>query len=134
MRFQHPVTAARWKDTTSRWQVTTTDGQEFRAPIVVSGSAASAVQFVPEIAHNTSALHLFQRTANWFAPKEDTPYTAEQLAHFTRDANAIHQSRAQIYKELNEFILFNDPEKQREHTTRIGNTTALFGAIEHRRG
>jgi cyclohexanone monooxygenase len=158
VRFQHAVTAAHWNDATSQWQVTV-DGQEFRAPIVVSGmgmfnelawpdfpgldtfggklfhsarwdqgydlagkrlavigSAASAVQFVPEIAHKTRALHVFQRTANWVAPKEDTPYTPEQLAHFTQDPNAIHESRAQIYRELNEFILFSDPVKQTEYT------------------
>ena len=84
--------------------------------VAVIGSAASAVQFIPEIAHQTAKLHIFQRTANWVAPKEDTPYSAEQLAHFTQDPNAIHASRAQIYKELNEFILFSDPIKQREYT------------------
>ena len=31
----------------------------------VIGSAASAVQFVPEIAKEAGQLHLFQRTANW---------------------------------------------------------------------
>ena len=84
--------------------------------VAVIGSAASAVQFIPEIAHQTAKLHIFQRTANWVAPKEDTPYSAEQLAHFTSDPNAIHASRAQIYKELNEFILFSDPVKQNEYT------------------
>ena len=84
--------------------------------VAVIGSAASAVQFIPEIAQQTAKLHVFQRTANWVAPKEDTPYTAEQLAHFTHDPNAIHASRAQIYKELNAFILFSDPLKQQEYT------------------
>ncbi len=84
--------------------------------VAVIGSAASAVQFVPEIAAKTTKLHLFQRTANWVAPKEDTPYTQEQLTYFRDDPNAIHESRAQIYKELNEFILFSDPAKQKEYT------------------
>ncbi len=83
--------------------------------VAVIGSAASAVQFVPEIVHQTAKLHLFQRTANWVAPKEDTPYTPAQLAVYRDDPNAIHASRAQIYKELNEFILFNDPAKQLEY-------------------
>ncbi len=77
--------------------------------VAVIGSAASAVQFVPEIAPQTGRLHLFQRTANWVIPKEDEPYTAEQLAHFRDDPDAIHQSRRQIYEDLNGFILFNDP-------------------------
>jgi cation diffusion facilitator CzcD-associated flavoprotein CzcO len=71
--------------------------------VAVIGSAASAVQFVPEIAAKTNELYLFQRTANWVVPKDDTPYTPEQLAHLRDDPNAIHESRAQIYKELNDF-------------------------------
>lgn len=159
IRFQHEVKAARWNDGGAKWEVTTADGQTFRAPVLVSGmgmfnelqwpdfpgldtfggklfhsarwdhsydltgkrvavvgSAASAVQFLPEIAHKTGQLHIFQRTANWVAPKQDTPYTPEQLAHYKNDPNAIHESRAQIYKDLNEFILFNDPAKQKEYT------------------
>ncbi len=83
--------------------------------IAVIGSAASAVQFVPEIAPHAARLHLFQRTANWVAPKEDTPYTAEELDHYRSDPDAIHASRRQIYEELNGFILFNNPETQAEN-------------------
>lgn len=159
IRFNHAVQAARWDDANAEWTVTTTDGQVFCAPILVSGmgmfnelevpaipglgdfrgtqfhsaqwnqqhdltgkrvavigSAASAVQFVPEIAGKTGALFLFQRTANWVAPKDDVPYTPAQLAHFRDDPNAIHESRAQIYKELNQFITFSDPAIQAECT------------------
>ena len=159
LRFEHTVRAAHWQEADSHWQVETSDGQLFRAPVVISGmgmfnelqwpdlpglhdfkgtmfhsarwneahdlsgqrvavigSAASAVQFVPEIAHKTAKLTIFQRTANWVAPKEDAPYTPAQLAHLRDDPNAIHASRAQIYKELNEFILFNDPKIQAECT------------------
>ena len=84
--------------------------------VAVVGSAASAVQFIPEIAHKTDKLHIFQRTANWVAPKDDVPYSAEQLARLKTDPNAIHELRAQIYKDLNEFILFSDPAKQQEYT------------------
>ena len=84
--------------------------------IAVVGSAASAVQFVPEIAADAAALHIFQRTANWVLPKEDTPYTAAELEHYRNDSNAIFDSRRQIYEELNQFILFNDAEVQAEST------------------
>ena len=159
IRFEHQVRTARWSDKDARWSVETTDGQVFRAPILVSGmgmfnelempsfpgldefggtmfhsarwdhahdlsgkrvavvgSAASAVQFLPEIAPKTAKLHIFQRTANWVAPKDDTPYSAEQLARLKSDPNAIHELRAQIYKDLNEFILFSDEAKQKEYT------------------
>ncbi|MCC6708870.1 MAG: NAD(P)/FAD-dependent oxidoreductase [Gammaproteobacteria bacterium] len=159
IRFQHEVRAARWSDKDARWEVSTADGQVFRAPVLVSGmgmfnelempnidgldafagkmfhsarwdhsydlsgkrvavigSAASAVQFIPEIAHKTGKLHIFQRTANWVAPKDDAPYSSEVLANLKSDPNAIHELRAQIYKDLNEFILFSDPAKQAEYT------------------
>lgn len=83
--------------------------------VAVIGSAASAVQFVPEIAPRTGKLHLFQRTANWVAPKEDTPYTDEQLVRFRDDPQAFAESRASIYRELNDFILFDRPDALREY-------------------
>ncbi|MFT4584661.1 MAG: cyclohexanone monooxygenase [Gammaproteobacteria bacterium] len=82
--------------------------------VAVIGSAASAVQFLPQIAAKTDALHIFQRTANWVIPKEDESYTSEQLAHFRNDEQAIHESRQAIYEELNDFILFNNPDALRE--------------------
>ena len=39
--------------------------------VAVIGSGASAVQFVPAIQPEVSALHLFQRTAQWVLPKPD---------------------------------------------------------------
>src|SRR4029453_10930770 len=43
--------------------------------VAVIGSAASAVQFVPEIAKQVSQLHIFQRSPQWVLPKDDTPFT-----------------------------------------------------------
>src|SRR5262249_35205215 len=51
----------------------------------VIGSAASAVQLVPEIVKYARRVHLFQRTANWVAPKADAPYTPEQLERLQSD-------------------------------------------------
>ncbi len=49
--------------------------------VAVVGTGASAIQFVPEIAHRTSELHVFQRTAPWVLPKLDVPvpWLAQQL-------------------------------------------------------
>ena len=46
-------------------------------PVAVVGSAASAVQFVPEIAKFVGHLDLYQRTPNWVLPKSDTPCTGD---------------------------------------------------------
>ena len=53
--------------------------------IAVIGSAASAVQLIPEVAKEVKQLYLYQRTANWVLPKEDTPYTAEQIEQMRSD-------------------------------------------------
>lgn len=42
--------------------------------VAVIGNAASAVQFVPEIAKRVSQLTVYQRSANWILPKIDRPY------------------------------------------------------------
>lgn len=86
--------------------------------VAVIGSAASAVQFIPEIAARTGQLHVFQRTANWVAPKDDAPYTPEQIAHFRNDPHAIHEARQRVYREIEDFMLFDNAKLQ-------GDLTAL---------
>lgn len=44
--------------------------------VAVIGSAASAVQIVPEIAKTAAKVHVFQRTANWLIPRHDRRYKA----------------------------------------------------------
>ena len=70
----------------------------------VIGSAASAVQFIPEIAKEAGRLHVFQRTANWVLPKQNLPFTEEELARFARDPEAVKAMRQQISDELETFI------------------------------
>jgi cation diffusion facilitator CzcD-associated flavoprotein CzcO len=41
--------------------------------VAVVGTGASAIQIVPNIAHQVKELHLFQRTAAWVLPKPDRP-------------------------------------------------------------
>ncbi|MFT6407920.1 MAG: cation diffusion facilitator CzcD-associated flavoprotein CzcO [Arenicella sp.] len=43
--------------------------------IAVIGNAASAVQFIPEIAKVAKHLTVFQRSPNWILPKVDRPYS-----------------------------------------------------------
>ena len=42
--------------------------------IGVIGNAASAIQFIPEIANQAAEITIFQRTANWMLPKQDRLY------------------------------------------------------------
>ncbi|MGI9603904.1 MAG: flavin-containing monooxygenase [Acidimicrobiales bacterium] len=63
----------------------------------IIGSAASAVQLMPEVAKVAEQVHLFQRTANWVLPKEDTPFTEAELEHFRTTPAAARELRQQIY-------------------------------------
>lgn len=68
--------------------------------VAAVGSAASAVQFVPEIAPRVGQLHVFQRTPNWILPKLDTPYTEEELTRFRTEPDAIVEERALVWDRL----------------------------------
>lgn len=74
----------------------------------VIGSAASAVQLVPEIVKQAGRVHLFQRSANWVLPKEDDPFTEEQLAHFRRDPDAAGAERQGIFDRIESGQAFYD--------------------------
>jgi cation diffusion facilitator CzcD-associated flavoprotein CzcO len=76
----------------------------------VIGSAASAVQFVPEIAPEAGRLFVFQRAANWVLPKLDTPYTEEELEHFRAHPEAVLAKRQEIFDSVDPRITFADPE------------------------
>ncbi len=64
--------------------------------VAIIGSAASAVQFVPEIAPEVEQLHVFQRTPNWVLPKANEPYTEEQIAAHHAQPELMEESRVQL--------------------------------------
>ncbi len=77
--------------------------------VAVIGTAASAVQFLPEIARDVGRLHVFQRTPNWVLPKEDVPYTPEQLERFRTDPDAMLAERREVFERIDPLITFSDP-------------------------
>ena len=80
--------------------------------VAVIGSAASAVQLVPEIAPIVGQLDLYQRSANWVLPKEDDPFSAEQVETFRNDADAITALRDSIFSTVDPNLTFADPERR----------------------
>jgi cation diffusion facilitator CzcD-associated flavoprotein CzcO len=52
--------------------------------VAVIGNAASAVQFVPQIAPMLTQLTIFQRSANWLLPRRDKLYPPRLLRMMTR--------------------------------------------------
>lgn len=82
--------------------------------VAVIGSAASAIQFVPEIVKSAGQVYLFQRTANWVLPKLDTPYTEEELAAFANDPQLAERTRQEIFDAIDPHITFADPARLAE--------------------
>ena len=80
--------------------------------VAVIGSAASAVQFVPEIAPLVGRLDLYQRSANWVLPKEDTPFSAERLAELRTDPAAVSALRDSIFSTVDPNLTFADLERR----------------------
>ena len=78
--------------------------------VAVIGSAASAVQLVPEIVKEAGRVYLFQRTANWVLPKQDVPYTEQELSAFRSDAAAVDGLRDEIFQRVERTVTFSDPE------------------------
>ena len=79
--------------------------------VAVIGSAASAVQFVPEIVKTAGQVHLFQRTANWVMPKADTPYTEDELDAFRADPSKLLDFRREVEDNMNKGMTFANIEK-----------------------
>ncbi|MDP5335940.1 MAG: serine hydrolase, partial [Paracoccaceae bacterium] len=65
--------------------------------IGVIGSAASAIQAVPQLAKVAAHVGLYQRTANYIAPRLDFAYTPEQKAAYIDDPTLIKADRDDMY-------------------------------------
>jgi cation diffusion facilitator CzcD-associated flavoprotein CzcO len=92
--------------------------------VVSVGNAASAVQYVPEIARVAKYLTVLQRSANWVMPRNQIVFTPEQLDEFEADPALFEQSR----KDLHEF------RENGFRRTRVGTSEQAAGvalALEH---
>ncbi len=76
----------------------------------VIGSAASAVQLVPEVAKVAGQMYVFQRSANWVLPKDDTPWTAEQVEGFRVDPDSVARLRQATFDQVDGAITFSNPQ------------------------
>lgn len=65
--------------------------------VAVIGNGASAIQFVPEVARIAGRLTLFQRSPNWIVPRMNRPYTADEIARFREQPEAMAKVRGEIF-------------------------------------
>ena len=63
----------------------------------VIGAAASAVQFIPEIAKEAGHLTIFQRSANWIVPRQDREIYDEEKALLMTAPEVAMMGREQVY-------------------------------------
>jgi cation diffusion facilitator CzcD-associated flavoprotein CzcO len=80
--------------------------------VAVIGSAASAVQLIPEIAPKVAALTVYQRSANWVSPKDDDPYSDDELATFAEDPTAVQAARDEVFTTIDPNLTFSDTERR----------------------
>jgi cation diffusion facilitator CzcD-associated flavoprotein CzcO len=66
--------------------------------VAIIGSAASAVQIIPEIAKEVKHLTVFQRTPNWVVPRLDRPITDEEKALVMTEPHVAMMNRDLIYR------------------------------------
>jgi cation diffusion facilitator CzcD-associated flavoprotein CzcO len=78
--------------------------------VVVVGTGASAIQFVPRIQPKVSELHLFQRTPPWVVPHRDRAISTLEKRIYAKFPAAQLAMRAGIYWARESFVLgFIDP-------------------------
>lgn len=65
--------------------------------IAVIGTAASALQLIPEIANKVETLTVFQRTPNWVMPRMDDEYSDDQKKRYARFSLLRMWHRLMIY-------------------------------------
>lgn len=63
------------------------------------GNAASAVQYVPEIAQHAGHLTVFQRSANYVLPRGQEIFSAERRAQFQSDPTTFNALRTDIHEQ-----------------------------------
>ena len=67
--------------------------------IAVIGSAASAIQVVPQLAKTASNVTLFQRTPNYIAPRDDFEYSESDKTAFRKDPAQMETIRQDLFQD-----------------------------------
>ncbi len=75
---------------TGRWPATPVDFAGKRVAVIGTGS--SGVQLIPAIAGEVGSLTVYQRTANWCTPLNNSPITPEEQAQLRADFEAMRET------------------------------------------
>jgi len=91
----------------ARWD---SDRDISSSALAIIGSAATAVQMAPELAREAAQLYLYERSATWALPRENEPFTQEELAPFANDPDAALAERERIFNDIDPQITFANRE------------------------
>src|SRR3546814_13539320 len=80
----------------------------------MSGTGASAVQIIPEIAEDVAHLDVFQRTPIWVGPKPDLP-TPRPLRRLFRAVPAVQDAIRRVSVSLAETVLVGGVLQYQDH-------------------
>jgi cation diffusion facilitator CzcD-associated flavoprotein CzcO len=75
---------------TARWPSTPVDFAGKRVAVIGTGS--SGVQLIPLIADEVASLTVYQRSANWCTPLNNSPITPEEQAQLRADFDAMRET------------------------------------------
>jgi cation diffusion facilitator CzcD-associated flavoprotein CzcO len=100
---------------TGRWPATPIDFTGKRVAVV--GTGASGVQLIPAIASEVESLTVYQRTANWCTPLNNSPITPEQQAElkagFEAMRNTLNASLSGFLHTPHDRNTFDDSKEER---------------------
>jgi cation diffusion facilitator CzcD-associated flavoprotein CzcO len=65
--------------------------------VISIGAAASAVQYVPEVAKVAAELTVLQRSANWIMPRNQLIFSEEELDGFEQNPESFAESRRHLH-------------------------------------
>jgi cation diffusion facilitator CzcD-associated flavoprotein CzcO len=101
---------------TGRWPAEPVDFAGKRVAVV--GTSSSGVQVVPTILDDVESMTVFQRTANWCTPLNNSPIDAEEQeqlrADFEHLCKVLNTSISGFAHPVNERAAFDDSEAERQ--------------------
>lgn len=98
--------------------------------VVVIGTGASAVQFIPEIQSQVKQLHIFQRTPPWIIPREDSSISKTKKKMFQYIPLLQRVNRIKIYTTRELMVLgFKHPAFMKR--VKKEALTHMYSAISH---
>jgi cation diffusion facilitator CzcD-associated flavoprotein CzcO len=86
--------------------------------VAVVGTSSSGVQVVPTVLYDVAALTVYQRTANWCTPLNNTPIAPDEQVQLRADFDALREtlrtSISGFAHPVNERAAFDDSDSERQ--------------------